>query len=71
MVDNNVSASTQSNGDNQRATNSTNQAQNPRKDHYSYSYTYKTADPESGIPGLSSVEVNHFSLFRCLDAILI
>jgi hypothetical protein len=31
---------------------------NPRKDHYSYSYTYKTADPESGIPGVSSVEVN-------------
>lgn len=35
-----------------------NDANNPRKDHYSYSYTYKTADPESGIPGLSSVEVN-------------
>ena len=30
----------------------------PRKDHYSYSYSYKTADPESGIPGLNSVEVN-------------
>lgn len=30
----------------------------PRKDHYSYSYTYKTADPDTGIPGLSSVEVN-------------
>lgn len=35
-----------------------NESNNPRKDHYSYSYTYKTADPESGIPGLSSVEVN-------------
>lgn len=34
------------------------QDSNPRKDHYSYTYTYKTADPESGIPGLSSVEVN-------------
>ena len=31
---------------------------NPRKDHYSYTYTYKTADPESGVPGVSSVEVN-------------
>jgi len=30
----------------------------PRKDHYSYSYSYKTADPESGQPGLNSVEVN-------------
>ena len=31
---------------------------NPRKDHYSYSYTYKTADSETGVPGVSSVEVN-------------
>lgn len=31
----------------------------PRKDHYSYSYTYKTAgDPESGAPGVNTVEVN-------------
>ena len=31
---------------------------NPRKDHYSYSYSYKTADPDSGMPGVSTVEVN-------------
>jgi len=30
----------------------------PRKDHYSYSYSYKTSDPESGQPGLAQVEVN-------------
>lgn len=31
----------------------------PRKDHYSYSYKYKTAaDPESGVPGVNTVEVN-------------
>jgi hypothetical protein len=31
----------------------------PRKDHYSYSYKYKTAaDPESGVPGCNTVEVN-------------
>lgn len=31
----------------------------PRKDHYSYSYTYKTGgDPDSGQPGCNTVEVN-------------
>jgi hypothetical protein len=31
----------------------------PRKDHYSYSYKYKTAaDPDSGVPGCNTVEVN-------------
>ena len=35
-----------------------NAGNNPRKDHYSYSYTYKTADSETGVPGVSSVEVN-------------
>ena len=31
----------------------------PRKDHYSYSYKYKTAaDPDSGVPGVNTVEVN-------------
>ena len=51
MVDTNNTATTAAPAD-------SNNANNPRKDHYSYSYTYKTADPESGIPGLSSVEVN-------------
>ena len=32
---------------------------NPRKDHYSYSYTYKTGgDTENGIPSVNTVEVN-------------
>lgn len=31
----------------------------PTKDHYSYSYTYKTAgDPQSGMPSVNTVEVN-------------
>lgn len=34
------------------------QGDEPRKDHYSYSYSYTTADPESGKPGQNSVEVN-------------
>ncbi len=45
---NNVTSSTATTAD----------SNNPRKDHYSYSYTYKTADPESGVPGVSTVEVN-------------
>ncbi|CAF0727076.1 unnamed protein product [Brachionus calyciflorus] len=32
---------------------------NPRKDHYSYSYSYKTGgDTENGIPSVNTVEVN-------------
>lgn len=32
---------------------------NPRKDHYSYSYSYKTGgDADSGLPNMNTVEVN-------------
>jgi hypothetical protein len=37
--------------------NYSNGGQNNKTDHYSYSYSYKTAD-EAGVPGVSSVEVN-------------
>ena len=53
-----LSSNGQQQSNNNNNNNNNNESNNPRKDHYSYSYTYKTADPESGIPGLSSVEVN-------------
>jgi hypothetical protein len=54
-----MSSSTTNAQANESSPNSNDQNTNPRKDHYSYSYKYKTAaDPESGVPGVNTVEVN-------------